>query len=121
MAKSRILVSAPSALLYSTALLLALLLLALSVDLAATTHGGKLKLCTYPVDDIILFNPRDRQRRIFYGPGTDACYFITLVQMAQSNQTRPWDRRFTDLHPLDGQSMDWPLGQMFHRLVPPGI
>ena len=32
--------------------------------------------------------------------------FTTLGQMAQSNQSRPWDRHFTDLHPFDRQSMD---------------
>ena len=47
MAKSCILVPAPRALRYSTALLLALLLLALSVDQAVSDHSGKLMQCTF--------------------------------------------------------------------------
>ena len=54
---------------------------------------------TPPIDDMILFNPRDRQRRTFCGPGTDIFGFTTLVQMPQSNQSRPWDRHVLLYYP----------------------
>ena len=49
--------------------------------------------------DMILFNPRDRQRGIFCGPGTDIFGFTTLVQTPQSNQSRPWDRHLLLYYP----------------------
>ena len=54
---------------------------------------------TPPIDDMILFNPRDRQQRIFCGPGTDIFCFTTLVQMPQSNRSRPWDRHLLLYYP----------------------
>ena len=54
---------------------------------------------TPPIDDMILFNPWDRQRRIFCGPGTDIFCFTTLVQMPQSNRSRPWDRHLLLYYP----------------------
>ena len=54
---------------------------------------------TPPIDDMILFNPRGRQRRIFCGPWTDIYGFTTLVQMPQSNQSRPWDRHLLLYYP----------------------
>ena len=50
------------------------------------------------------------------------CCFNTLVQMAQSNQSRPWDiLKVYGLAPL-GQALYrlTPLGQTFHGLVPQG-
>ena len=77
---------------------------------------------TPPIDDMILFNPRDRQQRIFCGPGTDIfcftipwyrclnptevdpgidiCFFTTLGQMAQSKKKTP-GQTFTALLPWD--------------------
>ena len=88
----------------------------------------------------ILFNPRDRQRRTFCGPGTDIFGFTTLVQMPQSNQSRPGDRHLLLYYPgTDGsvqkedpgtdicffitlgqmaQSKKKTLGQTFTALLP---
>ena len=49
---------------------------------------------------MILFNPWDRQRRIFCGPGTDIFCFTTLGQMAQSKKKTP-GQTFTALLPWD--------------------
>ena len=73
---------------------------------------------------LFYFNPWDRRGENFHGPGTDImiCCFNTLVQMAQPNQSRPWDiLTVYGLAPL-GQALYrlTPLGQTFHGLVPQG-
>ena len=67
---------------------------------------------------MILFNPWDRRQWIFHSPGTDTCCFITLVQLADSNQTRPSDRYLLLYYPQTDTCCFTTLGQTLHRLAP---
>ena len=48
------------------------------------------------------------------GPGTDTCCFPILVQMAHSNQTRPWDRHLLLYCPGTDTDYFTTLVQPFH-------
>ena len=85
----------------------------LTWEARSVTAVGKIGLSinlrnTLSIDNVILFNP-----------GTDNCCFTTLVQMAQSNWSRPWDSVQTcTLRPTLHKVAS--LGQMLCRLAPLG-